>query len=669
MTPKRSIQLDDLYHIAQIEDIQISPDERWIAYVHIRMDRDINDYVRNIWLVSTAGGAPIQLTRGSADAQPRWSPDGKTLAFVSLRSEQAQLYLIPVTAPGGEAYPITRMMRGVSEPSWSPDGRMIAFVSPLNAAERAQENNPAPPPIDTLDARHRQERMIYEDNRRYDPYVAWRVPYRDGYGKSFNDERYRQIYVLEVEAGTPPNRLTDIDADHSAPQWMPDGKSLITVRSSEPMRDEPVRWDTIYRIWIDGKTSERLTFDSYAARQPQVAPNGQQIAYVRLPHENLYCQVPRVAIVRDAGEQHGHDLTDAQDRSALDCRWSADGTHIYFRFNDRGSTLLSRVDTANQQIEPVIQSEVEIQSFDIGPSGSVAYVAASANNPTELFWLPAAGAPVQLTHIHDPLLEQIEVQPSYELCFSSNDQVIQGWYLLPPGYKAGNAYPTILHIHGGPRLMWGPGTRAMWHEWQHQAAQGYVVFFCNPTGSDGYGEAFQRQAYGVDYPDLMTGVDTLIERGLTDPGRLAVTGGSYGGYMTAWIISQTERFKAAVAHRGMYNLMSYYGTTDFPFPLTQEFGGGAWENADEMWQRSPLAHAHKIKTPLLLMHSENDYRTPISEAEQLFSYVKLSGGTVTMLRFPREGHEMARSGEPRHREQRLAQMIDWINRYCLTVPE
>jgi dipeptidyl aminopeptidase/acylaminoacyl peptidase len=236
-------------------------------------------------------------------------------------------------------------------------------------------------------------------------------------------------------------------------------------------------------------------------------------------------------------------------------------------------------------------------------------------------------------------------------------------------YQESKTYPLALNIHGGPHVMWGPGMKSMWHEWQFNAARGYVVFYCNPRGADGYGEGFQMALHGdwgnVAMDDIMVGVDTLLQKGFVDEKRMALTGGSYGGYMTAWILGHSDRFVAGAALRGVYNLLGFMGVTDIPSFIPTEFGVDPWENPMFLWENSPLAHAHKIKTPLLILHSENDYRVPIAEGEQLFAYVRRSGGTVQFVRFPRDGHEMTRSGEPEHRLSSLTHIINWFDKYCL----
>jgi dipeptidyl aminopeptidase/acylaminoacyl peptidase len=286
-----------------------------------------------------------------------------------------------------------------------------------------------------------------------------------------------------------------------------------------------------------------------------------------------------------------------------------------------------------------------------------------------VYYKPPGGECRQITQVNKKFLDEVLVQHTHELRFMSpSAQEIQGWYLLPVGYEDGKTYPLAFNIHGGPHVMWGPAMRSMWHEWQFHAARGYTVFYCNPRGSEGYGEAFIRSlhaAWGdVAFADLMAGIDALHEKGFVDARRMAVTGGSYGGYMTAWVVSHTDRFAVAVSQRGVYNLLTEYSTSDIPTFIEEELGVTAWQDPQTLWNHSPLAHAHNIKTPLLIIHSENDYRVPIAEAEQLFTFVRRTGGTVQMVRFPRDGHEMTRAGEPEHRVSSLTHMIDWFDKYC-----
>lgn len=671
---KRPIEIDDLYRIVLIEDPRVSPDGRWIAYVQVTIDKLENEYRRNIWVVSTTGDSkPIQLTRSGKDSSPRWSPDSTKLAFLSARNEKPQLYLLKITSPGGEPRAITKLPNGASAPAWSPDGKHIAFLSSLNADERTAEHasEKAPQPADKLEAKHRSERKDYDEAQRWDPRPVSRIPYRSG--TSYLDDRFAQVYVVAMsdeltDEELTPRRLTDVDADHEPPQWTADGQFLLTARTANPLGDMPWRSSVLCCINVSDGTSTLITDLSHTSYSPLPAPRGSLVVFTRLPQERLTERITRLAVM-DAGGGSIRDLNLEFDRSAAKYRWSYDGEAIFFTAESWGNCELYKVIASGGQIERVVTGDITITDFDVAANGGVAYVAATPLNPSELFWRQPDGLCVQRTTVNQPLLDEVIVQPKHELRFTLTEGVeLQGWYMLPVDYEPGRTYPLALNIHGGPHIMWGASTPSIWHETQCHAARGYVVFFCNPRGAAGYGESFQaalHAAWGeVAFTDIMAGVDTLLQLGFVDPARLAVTGGSYGGYMTAWIVGHTDRFAAAVAQRGVYNLLSFYGTTDVPLLITNEFGAEPWDDPMLLWQHSPLAYAHRIKTPLLILHSENDFRVPISDGEQLFAYVRRSGGTVRMIRFPREGHELSRSGEPAHRVSRLQHMIDWFDRYC-----
>lgn len=665
---KRPISIDDLYQITQIEDPRISPDGQWIAYVRVSIDRLENGYKRNIWLISRAGGDPIQLTRSGKDSTPRWSPDGHTLAFVSGRDKKPQIYLLRVTAPGGEPRALTSLPNGANSPSWSPDGTQIAFLASLNADERAQEDSgeSEPAPKDKLEAKHRSERKEQDEAKRFDPRMAWRIPYR--VGTAFLDERYAQVYVIPVSEklskdDAKPRRLTNTDANHESPQWTPDGQFVLTARTLDPLRDVPWRWNTLYRIRVADKQEEQLTDDSHSDGSPRSSPDGKWIAYLRTPTDRLTERITRLSILSST-DGSIRDLNLELDRNVTGFHWSADSQAIFFTADSWGSVELYRVNLSSGAIDKIVEGTLEIIGFDVDENGKLVYVASTPTNPAELF--SDAGV---LTDLNTQFLAEVRVQEPIEVRFAAeNAPEIQGWYILPSGYESGKQYPLAVNIHGGPHVMWGASTQSIWHEMQAQAAQGYVVFYCNPRGAGGYGEGFQmalHQAWGdVAMADVMAGVDKMISLGMVDPQRLAVTGGSYGGYLTAWIVGHSDRFKAAVGIRGVYNLLGFYGTSDVPLLITNEFDAEPWEDPTMLWQHSPLAYAHQIKTPLLVIHSENDFRVPISEGEQLFAYVRRSGGTVRMIRFPREGHELSRSGEPEHRASSLTHLIEWFDQYC-----
>ncbi len=668
---KRPITVEDLYQINYVEDPQISPDGRWIAFIRITPDKMENGYKRNIWLADTDGGEPFQLTRGDKGSSPRWSPDGETLAFVSGRSDKPQIYLLPINAPGGEARSLTKMEKGATFPAWSPDGETIAFLCRMNAEEREKEDSGEDaPPSDKFEAEQRKARKKHEEEKRWDPRPVWRVPYREG--TAFLDDRYQQVYVMETAENLDGDkikarRLTDVDANHGAPEWTPDGKYIYTNRTHDLLADELYLQQRLYRIHVEDGEIEQVTHgDDISDTSPQISPDGKWVAFIRMimPFDALERLIVKPV---DGGEERTLNLE--IDRAPFNFRWTADNILIA-NVGDQGDSVFYRIDPADGAYEQLFTDRIEAAELDVSPLGGVTFTASTPYNPQELFWLPSgASSPVQVTAFNEKFLDGVVVQEVHEMRYETPNGEIQGWYMLPVGYEEGKQYPLAFNIHGGPHAMWGPSSRTMWHEWQFHAARGYAVFFANPRGSGGYGDAFKRGLHSdwgnAAFNDLMTGIDTLLERfDFVDSERMAVTGGSYGGYMTAWIVGHTDRFASAVTQRGVYNLAAFYGVTDVPELITSEFDAEPWEDPEKLWKHSPLAYAHNIKTPLLIIHSENDYRVPIADGEQLFAFVRRSGGTVKLLRYPRDGHELSRSGEPEHRVNRLTEMVEWFDKYC-----
>ena len=676
--PKRPITPEDLYRIVTLEDPKLSPDGQWIAFTRAQPNAFHNNYVRNIWVVPVAGGDPIQITRGDKDSSPSWSPDGIMLAFQSGRGTdgKAQIYVIPVTAPGGDARQITRMLNGATQPSWSSDSKTLAFLSAASADERAREDQnrdeKRDPPKDKLDIKHRAERREEDDKGRLDPYPAWRIPYRAG--TTFSGERYAQIYTVDTSEADPlPRRRTHREANHEPPLWSPDGQFIYTARQVDPSTDEPNRTSALFKIRaVDGQTV-MLTDASMTSFTPVPSPDGKWVAFTHYPRDGAFPVTERLthlAVIDAEGSTPVRDLSTTLDVSAHFLAWTPDN-EIVFSSSWHGDGPIFAV-TPDGTTRTVIDGRFRA-TFLNADAGGVVYVASTPECPPELFYLPHGGSMRQLTHFNQPFLDDVIIQPTHTRWYESDAGVkIQGWYLLPVGYQAGQKMPLALNIHGGPHVMWATGEASMFHEWQLHAARGYVVFCCNPRGSDGYGEAFMQGVHedwgDTAMRDIMTGVDLMIADGIVDPDRMAITGGSYGGYMVAWILGHSDRFKAAVAQRGVYNLLSFYGTTDVPSLISGEFGAEPWEDSQKLWRHSPLAYAHLIKTPLLIEHAEQDYRVPIEQAEQLFAYVHRTGGIVKLLRYPREGHEKSRSGEPAHRVDRLHHMVDWFDIYCRSKP-
>jgi dipeptidyl aminopeptidase/acylaminoacyl peptidase len=676
-TAPAPITVEDLYDLAWLEDVRISPDGRFVAYVRVSVDRRANAYRRAIYLAATAGGAPRRFTQGTKqDRQPRWSPDGSRLAFVSNRDdERGQIYVIAVD--GGEARQVTAHPNGASDPAWSPDGRALACLAVVSEEERRREDSgePPPAPADQWEAKRAKEQRQRDEERKIDPRVVTKLPYRSG--TSYFDERRRHIYFVELPADDADGpgkarRLTDGDLHYGAPAWMPDGRSLLTTATRDPEADSLFAYYDVLRVPSDGGKPETLTAAGFSYFDPQPSPDGTQIAFRRLREDKLLAEGSRVAII-PAGGGEIDDLTAHTDLNVELFRWHPDGKGVLFQAGWRGDAHVYGIGLPGtptyRRGETLVGGRRIVAEFDVARDGSVAFIAGDPANPCDLYLRTPAGEERRLTALNDRLLSQRTIVPIEEVRYNAPDgQEVQGWVLYPPDFTPGRQYPLAVHIHGGPHVMWGPSFRSMWHEWQAGAAAGYIVFFCNPRGSDGYGEAWRdaiRAGWGeIDAPDIHAGIDQMLAGGHVDPARIAVTGGSYGGYMTAWLLGHSERFCCGVAARGVYNLISHHSTSDAHELIEHEFNGFPWELAEELWDHSPLAHAHKITAPLLLLHSELDFRVPVSEAEQLFSFLRRQKKVVELVRYPREGHELTRAGEPDHRADHMRRTLAWFDQYC-----
>jgi dipeptidyl aminopeptidase/acylaminoacyl peptidase len=667
-------EIDDLYRLAHIEDPRISPDGTLIVFVRVVPDRVANGYRRAIYVVPTSGGAVRRFTSGTtSDHAPRWSPDGRQLAFVSNRAGGSdQLYVMP--SDGGEAVAVTNLEHGASEPAWRPDGSGIAVLSRLSQDECAAllKGEAVPPPTSEWEAKRRKAEREHVEEQRSDPRVVTRLPYRGG--TQFFDGRRNHILLITLPPDDapplPPRLLTDGDMHYSAPHWTPDGQAILTTATRDPEADSLFAYYDVLRVPVSDApelpTPQRLTGHGFSCFDPQASPDGKLVAYLRAPDENVLGKGSHIALIPSEGGAE-RDLTSLLDLNVEWLRWSPDGKQLLFVAGWRGAARVYAVDLHGRE-QPFMDGDYLISAADVGRDGSVAFVAGRPANPCDVYLRAPDGAVTRLTQLNDPLLGSRQIAPFEEVVYAAPDGAeVQGWLLRPPVAAAGQRLPLAVVIHGGPHTMWGPGFRSMWHEWQTLAARGYVVFFCNPRGSEGYGELWRdalRSGWGTaDAPDILAGIEAVKQRVAIHPDKICVTGGSYGGYMTAWLLAHHDTFAAAVAARGVYNLSSLHGTSDAHELIEAEFGGFPWEVHEELWAHSPLAHAHRITTPLLILHAERDYRVPISEAEQLFSVLRRLKRTVEFVRYPREGHDLTRSGEPHHRADHLRRTIEWFDRF------
>jgi dipeptidyl aminopeptidase/acylaminoacyl peptidase len=657
------VSVQDLYRIVKVTDPQFSPDGRWIAFVRAEMDGEENEYKSAIWLAPAEGGQARQFTNGEKrDTAPRWSPDGRWLIFVSDRGGEAsksQLYLMPTD--GGEAQRLTDMPNGAGEPAWcpgSPGVARVAFTARFRAEEIAAEDEPDP------------EEREKKEKERADPRVISRFAYRAE--TSYFDDRTKHVHVIEIDPQTgravdEPRRLTHDERNYHNPQWMPDGSALVATVDRKPGVDDLFYYPDVAVVPVGQGEVQILTGPESADHNPRPSPDGRWIAYNSLPASEYTSANGEIKLIPASGGEP-KVLTTELDAHAQEFRWMPDGKSLCFLVSERGRIDLRRVSVDGGPVDTLISAEREILAYDVAADGKqVAFVASTDRAPWDLYVAGLEGqGERRLTEVNGEWLAERALGPVEDLWYESADGTpIQGWLIKPPHFDARQKYPLVLSIHGGPHAMWSRHEPTMWHEWQVLAARGYVVLACNPRGSDGYGRDFRValcNRWGeADLPDLLAGIEEVVGRGYIDAERLVVTGGSYGGFMTAWVIGHDRRFKAAVAQRGVYDLIRFYSTSDLPRLVEWEFSAFPWSDPALLWKYSPTAYVENIHTPLLLIHSENDFRVPIPDAEGLFVALRRLEREVTMVRYPRDGHELSRSGEPKHRVDRLERIVGWFD--------
>ena len=686
----RPLTPDDLFRIALVSDPRPSPDGLQVAYVLTRLDQDADTYLASIWLapVDPNEGAPRQLTAGTArDTTPRWSPDGTQLAFVSNRPGDVangaeasnkdgnagksgkdakpvnQIWVI--NPAGGEARQLTRLARGASGPVWSPDGRTLAFTSGVSEEDdvTAQGGEYRSPAV-------ADERVISDIAYRFD-------------GRGFI-ETYSHIWTIPAGGGEP-KQLTHGLYQFGEQTWSPDGTRIVFTGNRQPDRSL-VRRSLVYSVPAGGGDVRSLTGDGidYAFGSPAFSPDGSRIAVIGSDQPGTAANDRIWTIPAGGGTPTNH--TGGWDRSfgdsgmsdvyvGSDVRpvWTPDGRSVLMLASDSGATHVYRADLGDggeATVTQVTQGDRRIPAFGVlgsDPSRLVV-MAGQPHRPFELR-VVGVGTDTELTSHNQAFIDEVYLSPAEEIRFQSaaGDREIQGWVLTPAGVKAGSGvkHPAIIQIHGGPHGMYGLG---MFHEMQLMVAKGYIVLYTNPRGSAGYGEDFTTTTRGrwgeSDMPDIMGGLDALLARGDVDPARVGVTGGSYGGYLTNWLVGHTDRFRAAVTQRCVSNFYSFYGTSDIGWTFGEhESGGTPWADADKLLRYSPISYVDSIHTPLLIIHNEQDLRCPIEQAEQMFTFLKRLGRETEFVRIPGESHDLSRTGTPSRRLARLHHLVGWFDRY------
>jgi dipeptidyl aminopeptidase/acylaminoacyl peptidase len=652
-TNKRGITPEDYYAFQFLSDPQISPDGERVVYVVTTVDRRQNRRFSSIWLIAIDGkSAPRQLTNNSFSSNsPRWSPDGQAIAFITSRpatsdpgeTVRPQIWLLPLN--GGEPRRITTLRNGAGNFQWSPDGKRIVCVSRTGPSDSRAENR------ERSDVRH-YSRISYKFND-----TGW------------FDDKHSHLFVIDVLTGSAKQITAGDDWDDNDPQWSPEGSRIAFVSNRTGKLLDGDRNSDVFVIAAEGGQLTKISDHKEADSSPRWSADGKSIAFLGNVEESSH---PKIWIAASAGNSPSTLVANHLDVIPSNLTWGDSGRALYFESGVKGETHVFRADVATKEVKQITRGARAVRNFDLSEKSSrMVFLVNDFKHLDDLYVLDLTADEVgssgrKLTALNEALWNQLELMDVERLTYKGADGWdVDGFFVKPRGWRAGVKYPMVLNIHGGPAGMYGVD---WFHEFQVYAANGWAVFYTNPRGSTGYGEKFERgiknEWGGKDYIDVMNGVETILQKyDWIDRDKLGVTGGSYGGFLTNWIVGHTNMFKAAVTLRSVVNFISDEGTRDGAYGHKRDFSGDLFEKFELYWERSPLKYAKNVKTPILILHSDNDYRVPLEQGEQWFRALKLYGATAELVIFPRENHNLTRTGEPRHLVESLNWQLYWFDKY------
>lgn len=669
---KRALTCEDLCRIVLVSDPHVSPDGRRIVWVETQIDQARDVYLAAIWIAGPDGSDPRPITSGtSRDQHPRWSPDSRSLAFVSNRppvlpsasetddengpsSSKPRDQVWTIRIDGGEATQRSNHPSGASNPAWSPDGASIAFV----ASDPVKESDgfTAPSSVGPI----ADERVVNDISFRFD-------------GRGFLEE-YKHIWIVSLTDGTS-HQITTGDAGDDAPAWSPDGGRIAFTSNRSTDRRKFWNRTAVHVVEVATGVISAVSPEDAQFASPAWSPDGGRLAFLGHLGTGSAANDAVWTVSPDGSGLTNHTettdisfgdsgMSDVHAASSGTPRWDADGDLLTLA-SQAGQTQVYRIGTATTNVEQLTSGEHRIAGF--APlDDRLVVVRGTISTPFAIEFWSGDSSQGAISHANDAFLEETELMDAISVpVVSADGQEIQAWLMPPVGFDANSAakHPLILQIHGGPHSMYA---YAMFHEMQLMAARGYAVLFTNPRGSAGYGEEFTSCTKGIwgdaDMPDILAAVDAATALPWIDANRLGITGGSYGGYLTNWTIGHDDRFEAAVTQRCVSNFYSFFGTSDIgtTFGVT-EFDGLPWSDAEKLLRHSPISYVDKIDTPLLILHSEQDLRCPIEQAEQMFASLKYLDKDVAFVRIPDESHDLSRSGTPSRRLARLHHLLGWFD--------